>query len=113
MRLGQKQELFQEMIVEFKTWLFSEGYKIRGGDAFRDSRVHGKIGEKKGYGHKNSCHKYKLAEDLYIFMAGDILDTFEQHLPLGEKWESMGGSWGGRFGSVDCVHFSLEHNGSR
>jgi len=28
---------------------------------------------------------------------------------LGEYWEGMGGSWGGRFS--DGNHFSLTHNG--
>ncbi|HBJ0947911.1 TPA: M15 family metallopeptidase, partial [Escherichia coli] len=32
----------------------------------------------------------------------------------GEYWESLGGSWGGRFKSrPDGNHFSLEHNGVR
>jgi len=30
---------------------------------------------------------------------------------LGLYWESIGGSWGGRFG--DGNHFSLEHEGRR
>jgi hypothetical protein len=30
---------------------------------------------------------------------------------LGLKWESMGGSWGGRFN--DGNHYSLEHEGRR
>jgi hypothetical protein len=42
-----------------------------------------------------------------------MLSTFDEHLPLGQKWEELGGTWGGRFGSVDCVHFSLAHGGSK
>ncbi|HAO1973206.1 TPA: M15 family peptidase, partial [Escherichia coli] len=29
----------------------------------------------------------------------------------GEYWESIGGTWGGRFSRADGNHFSLEHNG--
>lgn len=33
---------------------------------------------------------------------------------LGQYWESLGGSWGGRFKSrPDGNHFSLEHDGVR
>jgi hypothetical protein len=115
MKLGKKQELFQRKIVRLKIWLWDHGYEFRGGDAFRDPRLHGRIGIKKGYGHKNSCHKYKLAEDLYIRKRdeSDLLETFEEHLPIGEYWESIGGSWGGRFSSIDCVHFSLEYQGMK
>lgn len=112
MSLGTDQEKFQRMMTEFKTWILDQGYEIRGGDAFRDPRVHGELGEKVAYGHRNSCHKLKLAEDLYI--RDDVMiKTFDEHLPLGEKWESMGGSWGGRFPSVDCVHFSLSRGGMK
>jgi hypothetical protein len=113
MSLGLKQEKFQRLIVMHKLWMFIQGYQIRGGDAFRDPRVHGEIGEKMGYGHVNSVHKSKLAEDLYITSDGILLSTFDEHLIIGEHWEGLDPEcrWGGRFGSVDCVHFSLEHNG--
>jgi len=114
MRLGSKQELFQRLMVQFKTWILEQGYEIRGGDAFRDPRVHGEIGEQLGYGHRNSCHKYKLAEDLYLRHGnGDMFRTFDEYVEVGEHWESMDElcCWGGRFKSVDCVHFSLMHEG--
>ena len=31
------------------------------------------------------------------------------YVALGEYWESLGGSWGGRF--KDANHFSIEHDG--
>ena len=66
------------------------GFEIRGGDLFRDSRVHGKLGEKMGYGHKNSNHKNKLAIDLNLFsQGGDFLTTTEDHRTLGEWWEKQ------------------------
>lgn len=64
-----------------------------------------------GYGHPRSAHKQKLAMDLNLFKDGRYLDTTEDHRILGEKWESMGGTWGGRFN--DGNHYSLEHLGVR
>ena len=36
------------------------------GDAYRDERLHGKYGEKRGYGHAESDHKRRLAVDLNL-----------------------------------------------
>jgi hypothetical protein len=47
--------------------------------------------------------------DLNLFVNGKYVTDGEAHKPLGEKWESMGGSWGGRF--QDANHYSLEHDG--
>jgi len=71
--------------------------------------LHGALGEKVGYGSRNSCHKLRLAMDLNLFKDGKYCTDGEAHKPLGEKWESMGGSWGGRF--QDANHYSLEHDG--
>ena len=50
------------------------------------------------YGHKKkSKHKDRLAIDLNLFVNGDYLDKTEDHRPLGEFWEKLGGIWGGRF----------------
>jgi hypothetical protein len=39
------------------------------------------------------------------------LESTEAHTPLGEQWEKMGGTWGGRFN--DGNHYSLEHEGKK
>lgn len=109
--LGQKQERFMRMLPRLIDKAHELGFQVRGGDLFRDPRVHGEIGEKKGYGHRNSAHKNKLAIDLNLYLGGRYLTDTEDHRPLGEWWESIGGSWGGRFG--DGNHYSLEHNGVR
>ena len=46
------------------------GYEVTLGDAYRDHRLHGKYGEKAGYGHRNSNHKNRLAIDLNLFKDG-------------------------------------------
>lgn len=87
------------------------GFELRGGDLFRDPRVHGAMGESKGYGRASSCHKLKLAIDLNLFKDGAFLADTEDHRPLGEWWEAQHPDcrWGGRFN--DGNHYSLEHNG--
>lgn len=103
MTLGEKQEKFTEMIVELIQWALSAGYKIRVGHFFRCANCN--------TGRGKSLHKLKLAADINLFKDGKYLPSTEDHLPLGEKWESMGGSWGGRFS--DGNHYSLEHEGRR
>lgn len=107
MTLREKQSKFVLMIVQLINKATEMGYELTLGDAYRDPRLHGNIGEKKGYGHSKSCHKLRLAIDLNLFKNGKYLEGTEAHRPLGEWWESIGGSWGGRFN--DGNHYSLEH----
>lgn len=111
MTLGEKQRDFPRMIADLILWAYSQGYQVTFGDAYRDPRLHGIVGEKKGYGAARSCHKMRLAVDLNLFKDGRYLSLTEDHRPLGEKWESMGGTWGGRF--EDGNHYSLEWEGSK
>lgn len=113
MTLGDKQRLFTKLIAELIVWAYKNGYEFTKGDAFRDPRVFGQIGEKRGYGSRNSNHKLKLAQDLNLFIDGVYQKSTEAHRPIGEKWESMHElcRWGGRFGEKDGNHYSLEHNG--
>lgn len=112
MTLGKKQERFTRMLLNLLAFIYTiEGHEVRLGDAFRDPRVHGEMGVKIGYGHAKSAHKLKLAIDLNIFKDGQLITTTEGHRVFGEYWESIGGSWGGRFN--DGNHYSLEHEGVR
>ena len=79
------------------------GYGLTFGDAFRPQNAK--------YGKKNSLHKKRLAVDFNLFKNGEYLTKTDDYLILGEYWESIGGSWGGRFN--DGNHFSLEHEGVR
>lgn len=103
--------MFTFMIAELIRWAYGQGYEITFGDAYRDPRVFGKHGTKQGYGRSHSNHKLRLAIDLNLFKDGVYLTETEDHKPLGQKWEDMGGEWGGRFN--DGNHYSLEHNGHR
>lgn len=107
--LGQKQRRFSRMIADLIKFAYDNGYELTFGDAYRDPRLHGEMGVKKGYGHASSNHKQRLAVDFNLFKGGKFLTSTEDHRPLGEFWESIGGTWGGRFN--DGNHYSVEHNG--
>ena len=107
--LLQKQFRFTRLTVLLLSWAHDHGYELTEGDGYRDPRVFGPIGTRRGYGESNSAHKHRLAHDWNLFRDGVYLTSTEDHRPLGEFWESLGGTWGGRF--QDGNHYSLSHNG--
>lgn len=108
MKLREQQSKFALMVAQLILKAVEFGYDVTLGDAYRDPRLHGEIGEKKGYGSANSFHKKRLAIDLNLFKDGEFLDGTTAHKQLGEWWESIGGTWGGRFN--DGNHYSLGEN---
>jgi hypothetical protein len=93
--LGKAQERFSQRIAVLELAAKVLGYEIRGGDYFRDERVHGKWGIKKGYGRAYSCHKLKLAKDLNltkdgVYLEGDAATI--AHNELHDVWDLLGGS---------------------
>ncbi|MCP5014461.1 MAG: M15 family metallopeptidase [Ketobacter sp.] len=113
MRLSEKQKLFTRLLPKLINYAHRKGYEITLGDAYRDPRVFGKIGKKKGYGKKYSNHKSRLAIDLNLFKNGRYLTKTSDHKLLGEYWEKLHPltCWGGRFD--DGNHYSLEHEGRK
>lgn len=109
MSLGNEQRRFTQMIGQLIAFAYENGYELTFGDAYRDARVHGEFGEKRSYSAASSLHKYRLAVDFNLFRGGEFLTSTEAHRPLGEFWESIGGTWGGRFN--DGNHYSLEWHG--
>lgn len=112
-RLLDKQVEFSKLIPRLIDKAYELGYAVTLGDAYRDPRVFGALGEFKGYGHKNSGHKRRLALDLNLFKDGEFIDTTEGHRPLGEWWEQQHAAarWGGRF--QDGNHYSFEYEGTK
>jgi len=107
--LQSLQVKLKKMLLQLEAYAETLGYELTLGDSFRDPRLHGVMGVKLGYGHKNSCHKLRLAQDYNLFKDGKWLSKTEDFLSLGLFWESIGGTWGGRF--ADGNHFSLEYQG--
>lgn len=62
---------------------------------------------------KKSWHYKRLALDLNLFRNGVWLQKTEDHQVLGEFWESIGGTWGGRFGGRDGNHYSWKEHGRK
>ena len=103
MSTGSKQRKFTRMVADLIVFAYDNGYELTFGDAYRDSRV--------TYGHPESLHRSRLAIDLNLFKDQVYLTSTDDHRELGEYWESIGGTWGGRFS--DGNHYSLEHNGMK
>lgn len=75
-------------------YAYELGYELSFGDAWAQS------------GHReNSFHYKRLAIDLNLFKNGAYLTKTSDHEPLGVFWESIGGTWGGRWN--DGNHYSL------
>lgn len=95
MPIGQMQKQFVRMVADLIIFAYDNGYELSFGDAWARS------------GHAAGSYHYKrLAIDLNLFKDGRWLKLTEDHLPLGEYWESNGGTWGGRFKSPDGNHYS-------
>ena len=96
MTLREKQSKFARMVADLIIFAYQNGYELTFGDAYAQT------------GHRSgSLHYSRLAIDLNLFRDGRYLKKTKYHAPLGEYWEKLGGSWGGRFG--DGNHYSLEH----
>lgn len=102
--LVRKQHEFTRMMALLLLQAEAMGYMVALSDAYRDPRV--------PYGHPRSLHRLRLAVDLILRDAdGTYLTKTADYKPLGEWWESIGGSWGGRFS--DGNHFSLAFGGMK
>ena len=78
------------------SYAYLNDYELSFGDAYA------KDGHKKG-----SFHYKRLAVDFNLFINGRYQRTTKAHTKLGEYWESIGGTWGGRFKRPDGNHYSF------
>jgi hypothetical protein len=110
--LRQRQSRFARTVARLILEAERQGYEVTLGDAYRDPRLHGAWGEKRGYGAAKSVHKVRLAVDLNLFRDGRFLSSTESHRSLGEWWERQyqDARWGGRFN--DGNHYSFSHGGT-
>lgn len=112
MTLGEKQRKFTRMVADLIVFAYDHGYELTFADAYRSPQQAASNADK-GSGITNSLHTQRLAVDLNLFKDGKYLTESKDHEPLGVFWESIGGSWGGRFSRPDGNHYSLSHNGIR
>lgn len=108
---GEAQRLFMRLLPRLIDYIHSKGYECTAGDAYRDPRVFGEVGERLGYGHPKSNHKRRMAFDVNLFKDGAYLSKTEDHKPFGEWWQKQHPlcRWGGEF--EDGNHYSLEWDG--
>ena len=91
--LRNLQSEFCRKVALLILFAYEQGYELTFGDAHASS------------GHKlNSFHYKRLAIDLNLFKDGKYLTETSDHEQLGLFWESLGGTWGGRF--KDGNHYS-------
>lgn len=111
--MRDKQVQFARLVPRLIDQAFALGFEVTLGDAYRDPRVFGPMGQKRGYSHPSSAHKQRLAVDLNLFKNGVFLEDTESHRPLGEWWKQQhpDARWGGDF--RDGNHYSFEVNGVR
>jgi len=111
MSLGSAQREFTLDVADLIYFIYESGYECTLGDAFRDKRSHGEMGEKLAYGRAKSAHKQRLAIDLNLFKDGVYLSTTEAHRPFGLWWKSRhpDNVWGGDFD--DGNHYSRKYGG--
>ena len=96
MSLRKSQSEFVRKVGLLIAFAYEQGYELTFGDAFATS------------GHTPTSFHYKrLAIDLNLFRSGDYLTETYDHEELGTFWESIGGTWGGRFKNPDGNHYSL------
>lgn len=108
--LRQKQSRFVLMVAGLIEYAYSLGYEMTFAEAYR-SPEQAALNAKSGKGIANSLHTQRLAIDLNLFLGGEWMETTADHELLGVWWESMGGTWGGRFSKPDGNHYSLEWQG--
>jgi D-alanyl-D-alanine carboxypeptidase len=110
--LRQKQSRFVLMFAGLIEYAYSMGYEMTFGEAYRTPEQCA-INAANGKGIANSLHKDRLAVDVNLFLGGKWLDKTADHEPLGIWWESIGGTWGGRFSKPDGNHYSISHEGRK
>lgn len=110
MSLGESQRTFTRLIGQLIQWAYDHGYELTFGEAWRTPEM-AALYASQGKGIANSLHIDRLAVDFNLFKDGVFLTSTEDHRPLGEFFESIGGTWGGRF--KDANHYSLAFGGRK
>ena len=136
MTLRDHQAIFSKNVGLLIGYIFSPGYEITLGEAYRTplqawvndlpkgssivaetpSGVRVKWTEKVGgIGSTKSLHKLRLALDINLFKDGAYLTTEEHYKQFADYWKSLNplNAWGGDFAFKDFGHFSMEYMGMK
>ena len=105
------QSKFAKAVGKLIDYAYAQGWELTVGDAYRDPRVFGAVGVKKGYSHPNSTHKHRLAIDLALFVNDKWQQTeTAEYKDMHRYWETLGGA---PAVPGDANHFSFEYQGVR
>jgi hypothetical protein len=110
--LGNLQRQFPPMIAKLVIFSYEAGYQMTFGEAYRTPEQ-AALNAKSGIGIAHSLHTDRLAIDINLFRNGVFLTGLEDYRPIGEHWETLGGTWGGRFSKPDADHFSIAYGGRK
>ena len=110
--LRETQHQFAKMVPRLIDKAHELGFQVTLGETYRSLEEARRLA-RTGAGVQMSLHCDRLAIDLHLFVDGVYQTQSEVHRPLGEWWESQGGSWGGRFTRPDGNHYSLQYQGRR
>ena len=115
-----QQIAFAKTLGFFLHWMAENGYDWTMGDAWRSTdelacshcgrmvTYQGLLVYNKRSKTQQSLHTQRRAVDIILVKDGQPVWDGEAYTPLGEKWELLGGKWGGHFKSFpDYGHFEL------
>ncbi len=92
-----KQSKFSGMVAQLILFGHALGLEVTLGEAWRPQEMQ-KIYFEKGLSKTLiNVHESRMAIDLNIFHKGVWLTKGEDYRKMGEFWEMLGGTWGGRF----------------
>jgi len=101
MTLGQVQRKFTLMIAKLIIFAYEQGYELTLGEGYDDD----------GVGHiEGSTHYIRLAQDFNLFKDDKFLYKSEDHDPLHDYWDTLGGA---QRIKRDGNHYSFEWEGRR
>ena len=98
MRLSEKQREFANQVGTMILWAYANGMEITLGEVYRTDEQQTYYIQKGMSRVARSKHQDKLAVDINLFIDDKYTNDKRDYRRLGEFWESLGGSWGGRFG---------------
>ena len=107
MKLSVKQQKFTLMVARLIEFAYGMGYGLTLGHVWRDNETQRRLVDQGMSKTMQSRHCDRLAVDLNLFINGDLVQSREAMRPLGEAWERLGGTWGGRFG-VELADYNIK-----
>lgn len=109
MSLSEKQIKFAAMVGKLLSHAAEQGIPAKVGTWYRSPEVQAALLKRKATQLSHSKHQDGLAVDLCIIRGGQLPNDDPGYDNLGAFWESIGGTWGGRWKTLhDRDHFEFK-----